>query len=769
MPDKPNLSELHNKFKNNVLRFPGILKLLSEELGVTIESLQLLEVGFYPKHQSWIFPERDETGKIIGLMERFDNGKKLMLRGSESKRGLTYVLNNQDTGEKYVSGKHNWIRVSKEQPCPLCGKADGCLLPAANPDNPGAIVCVHISKGSVKTLELGHLHILRPQSNYSKGQKTVLIPSESPILVVEGASDVAAGQDLGFTTVGRPSAEGGIPLLRNLLAGRDVVIIGENDSGAGVKGMESAFAALKDICKNVVKVLPPEGVKDLRAWKNQHGLIAEILKDYILKSGNSTSNPDIFEDDVASTIAEAWIKQEKMKNGHILIRNYKQQWVEFTGKCYDQIDMDTLKGQIYSFLSGKNYYHKSLSGDITVQPYKPTSAKIRDIIDAMTNKDFGLWCPPKVVAPIWFTDKPRPAPLDLMTFQNGILDFREYLEGKIVLYDPTPEFFTTYVLPYNFDENAESMIWDKFLGEIFNNDTEKIRLLAQWFGYNCVPDRSYEKLMLFHGRTSSGKSTVLDAFQAMIGERQCSSTSFTTMAGEFGNSLLLGKLSILVGDARSPRKGEAEVVLEKLLSIVSGDKIAINQKFKDIISGRLPCRFTISMNELPAFTDHARALERRLNIITFENSYEGREDFSLKPRLEQDAAAGKLINFALRGLKDLRLSGRFCIPGASKEAFLNYRDIASPTFAFANDCIELVKPPEDPERAWVSKDQLFDLWKLWCINQGRQHGFKESFCRNFLATCPQIIVSRRNMGGLRVYGFAGLRITKEAFKEYFNG
>jgi putative DNA primase/helicase len=761
MPDKPDLSVLHNKFKTNTVRFPAILQLLAEDLGVTLNSLQRLGVGFYPGHQSWVFPERDETGKIVGLMERYPDGKKFMLKGS--KRGLIYEVNNGK--ENYE--KKNWVRVSQENPCPLCGKADGCMYPEGEYNSPAAVVCVHISDGSKGPLSSdapGYLHILDPKRNSNRSKQQGLGPSDFPVLVVEGASDVATGLDLDFVTVGRPSAEGGIAFLRGLLPGRDIVVIGENDAGAGISGMESTFKGLKDVCKSIIKILPPEGIKDLRIWKNEHGLSQEILLDYILKTGDKTSNKSIFEDDVASTIAEAWIKQEETKNGVLLLRSYEQKWVEFTGKCYDFLSPMVFRGKIYKFLKGKKFFFETPKGDIITRPYKPTKCKISDIIDPL-----GQWCEVTGHPPIWLTDKPKPDPVDLIVFQNGILDVNEYAGGKIVVYNPTPELFTTYVLPYNFDEDLDCGLWDDYLKEIFNNDQEAIRLLAQWFGYNCVPDMSYEKLMFLHGQPRSGKGTVLEALRETVGERQCGCTSITSLAGQFSFQPMLGKLSTLLADSRSPKNHEVNTVLEKLLLIVGGDAVNVNRKFLDeIASLHLHCRFTLAMNELPVFVDHARSLEPKLNIVSFKNTYVGREDFSLKRHVIKEAAKGKLINFALRGLKDLRTQKRFFAPKSSSSLFNQFRDIASPVFSFIDTCLEVIKDPEEAKKCWVPKNQLFDLWKGWCTNQGREHGFKESFGRRLLATCPEISVSRRNMSGDRFYGFQGIKITKEAFKEYFN-
>ena len=86
------------------------------------------------------------------------------------------------------------------------------------------------------------------------------------ILIVEGASDAATGTKLGFFTIGRPSATDGLKFLIQLLPDRDMVIVGENDDGAGRQGAEQFAQGLSGVAKSVRIVYPPEGVKDLREW-----------------------------------------------------------------------------------------------------------------------------------------------------------------------------------------------------------------------------------------------------------------------------------------------------------------------------------------------------------------------------------------------------------------------------------------------------------------------------------------------------------------------
>src|SRR6056297_1776264 len=62
---------------------------LARQLGVSVDALRSLKVGYNDYDQSYIFPERDGQGKIIGLLVRYPDRGKRRLKGS--KNGLSYA------------------------------------------------------------------------------------------------------------------------------------------------------------------------------------------------------------------------------------------------------------------------------------------------------------------------------------------------------------------------------------------------------------------------------------------------------------------------------------------------------------------------------------------------------------------------------------------------------------------------------------------------------------------------------------------------------
>ena len=65
---------------------PARLDQLSARLGVSIESLSKLCVGWDLESRAYTFPECDETGQVVGILLRSPNGEKWLMRGG--RRGL---------------------------------------------------------------------------------------------------------------------------------------------------------------------------------------------------------------------------------------------------------------------------------------------------------------------------------------------------------------------------------------------------------------------------------------------------------------------------------------------------------------------------------------------------------------------------------------------------------------------------------------------------------------------------------------------------------
>ena len=112
-----------------------------------------------------------------------------------------------------------------------------------------------------------------------------------PLLIVEGASDVAACVTLGLQAVGRPSNVGGVDELAVLLDGYagEIIVVGERDAKPDGRwpGRDGARSVAKELAKRlgreVAVTMPPTPYKDMRSFlEASDAHLSEDLKESLL-------------------------------------------------------------------------------------------------------------------------------------------------------------------------------------------------------------------------------------------------------------------------------------------------------------------------------------------------------------------------------------------------------------------------------------------------------------------------------------------------------
>lgn len=776
MKKTTTLAELYDIFVSNMTE--GMRRLLGAELGISADSTKLLGVGFFPAEQAWIFPERNAKGEVTGLMRRYVNGSKFCMENT--KHGLYYAYNvdSDITVKRYSAGKHNWMRVDapmypcKDVGCPVCGRKKFCMVSADDPANPAAVLCTKQKKGSKRFNEkaASYLHILDEARNLCGSYAPVVkfIDNEGPILILEGSSDVLAAFTLGFDAIGKFSNLGGLDILRELpITGRELWIIGENDVKAngdwpGRDGMERTYLSMRGKCK-CVRIMPPDGVKDVRTWLKQ-GLTHDALVNYVRENGNYNDElgPDIFEDDIAANIAKRFIDDQYMVGDAVTLKAYHGGWCTWNGHCYEDLQLDALRGKLYEFLDGKNFLQTDGKGNDKVVPYKVTRNKLNDIIDAFTR-----WCPVYNDPPVWMVrDSGLPDPTRLIAFNNGLLDLDEYMDGRIVLHNPNPNLFSLTCCDYDYDEENRSDYTEQFLNETYNGDMNSVMLFAEWLGYLMTPDLSREKFMMLYGDPRSGKGTALDILHYTVGEGQTCSTSLSALIGRFGLAPLMGKTSCTFGDIRNPVKTILSQALEIILGIVGSDRMQVDVKCKNALASVLmKVRFTMAMNELPAFFDHSRAVESRMLVLYHPNSHVSDADPRIKKHIIEEVKQGRMINFALEGLKRLNENNDWSVPESHEMVMSQFRSISAPVSTFLDECVVMDEGSE------VDKSTMFAVWSAWCKRTGRKAGLPEQFSKWLMGHAPNVKTVRRRVKedgnqpadkSDRTYRFTNVRLNQYA-------
>ena len=80
---KPDFAKLAADFRAAVR--PEALDRLAVALGVSVESLRRLGVGWSAKNRAWAFPMSNAAGDVLGIRLRLPGGKKLSVKGGQGR------------------------------------------------------------------------------------------------------------------------------------------------------------------------------------------------------------------------------------------------------------------------------------------------------------------------------------------------------------------------------------------------------------------------------------------------------------------------------------------------------------------------------------------------------------------------------------------------------------------------------------------------------------------------------------------------------------
>jgi len=230
--------------------------------------------------------------------------------------------------------------------------------------------------------------------------------------------------------------------------------------------------------------------------------------------------------------------------------------------------------------------------------------------------------------------------------------------------------YITKRLGTDYDPNAKCPRWNQFLGEVFNHDAGLISYIQRAVGYSLTGETSEQKFFLLHGGGANGKSIYLGTLAKLFGE-YAGTTPFDTFDAETSEARqdlakLRGTRFVSVIETDEDRRlAEARVK-----SVTGGDTITARELYAKSYDYKPTFKLWVAMNHKPVIRGTDRGIWRRIVLIPFEQSFEGREDKQLEDRLEAELSG--ILNWALEGLKAWRANGLGTCP-AIDQATNNYK------------------------------------------------------------------------------------------------
>ena len=329
-------------------------------------------------------------------------------------------------------------------------------------------------------------------------------------------------------------------------------------------------------------------------------------------------------------------------------------------------------------------------------------------------------------------------------FRNGWLDVES---GALVPIGPERD--VRWNVPADYDDKAKCPEWFAFLDSIgWTAGTEERRLLRQWFGYVLSGSTDQQKALLLLGPKRAGKGTVLGVAEALLGDGAVG-TQLDSFASNFGMQNLIGKGLATIGDARFGFRTDKKVV-ERILSLTSGDTMTIDVKHKNPLSVRLGARLMVATNESPKFIEASDALATRFVVLEFTRTFYGREDLGLRRRIMAELPG--IARWALGGYKEILGLGSFSETAAGLRLQDQMIRDAAPVRVFVEEECEFGD-------FYVESQALFDEYLLWAERNNIYKMDRPSFFRDLNTAFPgQVSDYYKRVSGKQVRCKKGMRV-----------
>ena len=234
---------------------------------------------------------------------------------------------------------------------------------------------------------------------------------------------------------------------------------------------------------------------------------------------------------------------------------------------------------------------------------------------------------------------------------------------------------------------GEPTLWLDALRDILEHLGEVetlIEYLRRWFGTSLTTDCASEAMLFCVGRPGCGKSTMLDTWEAVTGS-YCATLPGAFVVGQ-GQSSVRHLVASLRG-ARVVRVGELPdggkwAATEDINALVSGETLKADPKYREAVEYRSVAHMMISGNKRPR-TDANSGLFRRMRLLALRRLPV--QDEEMKERIREPAELGRILSWALSGLRDGGLR-QHPVPTTMRAATDAYRESEDAIGRFISDC-----------------------------------------------------------------------------------
>ena len=349
---------------------------------------------------------------------------------------------------------------------------------------------------------------------------------------------------------------------------------------------------------------------------------------------------------------------------------------------------------------------------------------------------------------------------DLINVNNGIYDFKN---KKLLDHSHTYNFTTLVDVDYDTKE-TDAKFFLETLDGIFRNadgtqDKDTIGNILKIGGYLVYPQNKINKLFLFYGEGSNGKSIIMDHVYKMFFDKKfISALSLNVLSSETSPSrkqLLTSRVNF----ATEQRSGEA-IESDEIKKIISGEDISIRRMYQDTITFRPKCKIMVALNKMFKMKDTSYGIKRRLFLINFPNQFKIKQEYNREKNPEkrriflannEDEVIDNIkkektaiFNLFIGALDVLRNDNwAFTETDNAEKILKEYNEESDPTGEWLKESYEMTEDETEPI-------MLKDLYKDYCLWYD-----ENNHNRNYMVTNRTLAKRVRDLFRIESFPFSG--------------
>lgn len=222
-----------------------------------------------------------------------------------------------------------------------------------------------------------------------------------------------------------------------------------------------------------------------------------------------------------------------------------------------------------------------------------------------------------------------------------------------------------------------------------------------------IADARHQRAQIWIGNGANGKGVLANIIQRL--HAKTASVNLDSLEG-FSLAQLLDA-SLVYCDEAPERKLNQNL----LKSLIAGEAVSINQKFKDVVTKNILAKWLILTNQIPGVSDQSEGFWRRFDIVPFPvHIPESERDPMLAEDIIRDELDG-VLRWVLDGLVRLLARGQFdsTLPAPMEQAKVLARIQTSSVRAWIVNNGVVCEPA-----IATSKDAMYHHYQSWCRVNG---------------------------------------------------